>query len=105
MIRALLDIAPDRTDLLVASFTGLEDDELFWVVPVTGGAPRRLGDAAGFSAAWSPDGQTIAYTRGADLHTVQRDGNGPRHLLSAKEASKLDRVRWSPTGRILRFTI
>jgi Tol biopolymer transport system component/DNA-binding winged helix-turn-helix (wHTH) protein len=101
----VLDISPDHTDLLVASFTGLEDDDLFWVVPVTGGAPRRLDDAAGSSAAWSPDGQTIAYTRGVDLFTVHRDGNGPRRLLGAKGVSKLYRVRWSPAGRTLRFTV
>ena len=33
------------------------------MAPVTGSAPRRLGDAAGSSGAWSPDGRYIAFLR------------------------------------------
>jgi DNA-binding winged helix-turn-helix (wHTH) protein/Tol biopolymer transport system component len=100
----VFDISPDHTELLVASFSGLEPDETLWVVPVTGGAPRRLGNAAGSSGAWSPDGQTIAYTQRQDLYTVHRDGTAPRRLVSMS-GSLLRRVRWAPSGRTLRFTL
>ena len=103
----VFDISPDHTELLVASFAGLEEAEPLWIVPVTGGAPRRLGDALGSSAAWSPDGQTIAFTQGSDLYTVSRDGNTSRRLVStpAANGSAVARVRWSPSGQVLRFTI
>ncbi len=101
----VFDISPDHTELLVASFTGLEDEWPLWVIPVTGGSPRRLGDALGSSGAWSPDGQTVAYTRGSDLYTVNRDGNASRRLVSTPAPGGLTRLRWSPSGRMLRFTI
>jgi DNA-binding winged helix-turn-helix (wHTH) protein/Tol biopolymer transport system component len=99
----VFDISPDHTELLVGSTTSLGPIETLWVVPVTGGAPRRLGDAMGSSGAWSPDGQTIAYTLGPDLYTVRRDGSAPRRLGSIP-GTRLERVRWSPSGRTLRFT-
>jgi DNA-binding winged helix-turn-helix (wHTH) protein/Tol biopolymer transport system component len=101
----VLDISPDHTELLVASFTGFERDRPLWVVPVTGGAPRRLGDAVGATGAWSPDGKTIAYGRGADLDTVNRDGDESRRLVSTPATVGLSHVRWSPSGRTLRFTV
>ena len=101
----VLDISPDHTELLVASFTGLEDDRPLWVFPVTGGSPRRLGDVVGSSGAWSPDGQTVAYTRGSDLYTVNRDGNASRRLASLPASGELGHARWSPSGRMLRFTV
>jgi DNA-binding winged helix-turn-helix (wHTH) protein/Tol biopolymer transport system component len=102
----VLDISPDHTELLVASFTGFEGDEALWVAPVTGGAPRRLGDAVGSSGAWSPDGQTIAYCRGTELYAVRRDGNAAaRRIVGVPAAAQLQGVRWSPSGRTLRFTV
>jgi len=88
----------------VGSITGRESDEALWVVPVAGGSPRRLGDVAGSSAAWSPDGETIAYSRGSELDLVSVDGTNPRRLASVAAPALVERVRWSPTGRLLRFT-
>ncbi|HLW80324.1 MAG TPA: hypothetical protein VKU44_12080, partial [Terriglobia bacterium] len=98
----VFDISPDHTELLVASSQGLEDERPLWAFPVTGGSPRRLGDVLGSSGAWSPDGQTIAYTQGSGVYTVSRDGITSRRLVSA--SGGLASVRWSPSGQVLRFT-
>jgi Tol biopolymer transport system component len=100
----VFDISPDHTELLVGSITGRESDEALWVVPVAGGSPRRVGDVAGSSAAWSPNGETIAYSRGSELGLVSVDGTNPRRLASVAAPALVDRVRWSSTGRVLRFT-
>ncbi|MGO9271406.1 MAG: winged helix-turn-helix domain-containing protein [Terriglobia bacterium] len=101
----VFDISPDHTELLVASFIGLEQEEPLWIVPVTGGAPHRLGDVLAEGAAWSPDGQAIAYSRDSDLYVVNRDGNASRRLVGMPAPDELTGVRWSPSGRALRFTV
>jgi DNA-binding winged helix-turn-helix (wHTH) protein/Tol biopolymer transport system component len=101
----VFDVSPDHTELLVASFSGLEAVMPLWVAPVTGGSPRRLGDALGDSGAWSPDGKTVAYTSGSDLNLVNNDGTAPRRIVRMPAPSTLGDVRWSPSGRVLRFDV
>ena len=37
----ILDISPDRSNLLVASGSGPEVERAFWMVPTVGGSPRQ----------------------------------------------------------------
>jgi Tol biopolymer transport system component/predicted Ser/Thr protein kinase len=135
----LADISPDRTEFLMYrrldaegaltwrdSFT-LERLE-FWVAPLVGGSPRRLGDliathrdwlnsGTGFptprrygewpeqqsAAAWSPDGQQLVYARDMELHLARSDGTEIRKL--ATFAGYPFFVRWSPDGRRLRLSV
>jgi predicted Ser/Thr protein kinase len=53
---SLYDISPNRSELLVGAFTGLEREAPLWAVPIPAGVPRRLGDVLAHSATWSPDG-------------------------------------------------
>ncbi|MGB6200023.1 MAG: protein kinase, partial [Candidatus Acidiferrales bacterium] len=100
----LLDVSPDGSTLLVANEVG-ETSFIgpLWGVPVLGGSPQRLGDAVGQSAAWSPDGQTIAYANGHDLFLTKSDGSEPRKLASAP--GRVFNVAWSPDGRVIRFSV
>ena len=101
----VFDISPDHTELLVGTFVGLETAEPLWIVPVTGGPPHRVSDVLVGSAAWSPDGQSIAYSKDTDLYLINRDGSGWRQLAHMPAtAGALARPRWSPDGRALRFT-
>jgi serine/threonine protein kinase/Tol biopolymer transport system component len=100
----LLAVSPDGATLLVADEVGQTAfNGSLWEVPVLGGSPRRLGDAAGQGAAWSPDGQMIVYTDGHDLFLAKSDGSGPRKLFSAPDAAF--EPAWSPDGTVIRFRV
>jgi hypothetical protein len=126
------DISPDRTEYLMYRwYRGMEGGLVgleFWVAPLLGGSPRRLGDlfattrdslgsGNGFptprrlgdwarhqsAAAWSPDGQQLAYARDNELHLASRDGTEIRKLASLAGVPFF--VRWSPDGRHLRLSV
>ena len=70
-----------------------------WVMRSGGTGALKLGE--GDTAAWSPDGRTIAIGRPwEDLYTIRADGTG-RHRLT-----RLGEVRhpvWSPDGKRIAF--
>ncbi len=78
-----LDISPDHSQLLVASFVGTELADPFWIVPLPAGSPRRLGDITGHDATFSPDGRQLIYAKGKDLFLAKSDGSESRKLLTA----------------------
>jgi eukaryotic-like serine/threonine-protein kinase len=99
----LMDIAPDRSQLLVASFRGEERPLPLWTLPLPVGTPRRLGDAAAWDASWSSDQQYIVYSRATDLYVAKSDGTEARRLATV--SGVLYWPRWSPNGKIVRFTV
>jgi len=97
----LLDISPDRSELLVASFNFRNDPKLVWVLPLTGGSPHRLGDVITDSAKWSPDGTHIAFlAEDGTLCLVKRDGSDVRKLVN--NGGRVE--SWSPDGNLIRLT-
>ncbi|MGH9521061.1 MAG: winged helix-turn-helix domain-containing protein, partial [Terriglobales bacterium] len=101
----LLDISPSRDSLLVAGSQSETAPSAVWIVPLSGGPPRRVGNIESDSAKWSPDGKKIAFAaEGQDeisrLYTTSPDGHDAR--LLASEATTVD--SWSPDGRRIRFT-
>jgi Tol biopolymer transport system component len=101
----VLDISPDRSNLLVASGSGTEVERPFWVVPTVGGSPRRVGDVAGHAGAWSRDGSRIVFARGSALFLVASDGTDSRKLLDTPGIPYS--IRWAPAARadVLRFSM
>ncbi|MGC9947685.1 MAG: winged helix-turn-helix domain-containing protein [Bryobacteraceae bacterium] len=101
----ILDISPDRSNLLVASQSGSEVERTFWVVPTVGGSPRRVGDVAGHAGAWSRDGSRIVFARGSALFVVSSDGTDSRKLLDTPGVPYS--IRWAPPPRadVLRFSM
>jgi serine/threonine protein kinase/Tol biopolymer transport system component len=100
----LLAVSPDGATLLVADeggTTGLNGP--LWAVPVLGGSPRRLGEAVGQAATWSPDGQMLVYANGHDLFLAKGDGAEP-HKLESAPGRALDPA-WSPDGTVIRFSV
>jgi Tol biopolymer transport system component len=98
----LVDVSPDGSSFLVASFQGgLKKAYPLWSVRILGGSARHLADVV--DAAWSPDGNTVAYSTGeGDIHLIQSDGAEDRRLASI--GSLLTSLCWSPDGKTIRFT-
>jgi len=99
----VLDISPDRTNLLLGSFVASEPESPLWTFPTLGGSPRRLGDILCHDAAWGPDGKTILYANGQDLYLAGSDGSQPHKLASLPGVASW--TRWSADGKKIRFTL
>ncbi len=102
---AIADISPDRSKLLVTSFSALEffaGEMPLWILPIPGGPPRRLGDILAHGATWTPDGQKVVYANGQDIYLAKADGTEPRKLVSVN--GRPFWLRWSPDGSALRFS-
>ena len=96
------DISRTRSEVLLHTFVAGESEMPLWILPL-GGVPRRMGDVLGRDAAWSPNGERIAYAKGHELYVCKADGTETRKLLVAQ--SQVRWPRWSPDGRVLRFTL
>ena len=97
------DITPNHSALLLQTFDAAELEMPLWILPALGGAPRRLGAVRGRDAAWSPNGQMIAYAKGNELYVCNSDGTETRKLVAA--SGQVRWPRWSPRGGALRFTV
>jgi Ca2+-binding RTX toxin-like protein len=71
-----------------------------YVVDAAGGTPRRIAPTG--SAAWAPDGSTIAVGTANDLELVAPNGSGARVLVPNRSAVD---VVWSSDGRRIAFTV
>jgi Tol biopolymer transport system component/DNA-binding winged helix-turn-helix (wHTH) protein len=98
----IMDVSPDRSEFLVASFTERSGPFEFWTLPVVGGSPRRMSNMTGFGA-FSPDGQQIAYHNTDGIYLCSRAGSNAHRLVSLPHRSW--GVAWSPDGKTLRFTV
>ncbi len=76
-----------------------------WVVPTSGGAPRRFtfGKVKDRQPAWSPDGKFIAFVSHRDheegIYIIPADG-GEARKLAAMDGT-FDSLSWSPDGKSL----
>jgi Tol biopolymer transport system component len=99
---ALDNISPDRSELLVSSFTGSEVIQPMWIVPVLGGSPRRFVETPGGDAAWMPNGEHLL-AQGNQFLAFSSNGD-QRKLASLPDDLFIYWLRWSPDGKILRFS-
>jgi len=78
-----------------------------FLMPTVGGAPRPFIDRA-VHAAWSPDGQRVAYhggTPGDPTFISDRYGSNPRQIFIEKLGIHCHHHVWSPDGRYLYFVL
>jgi len=100
---SLGDLSPDGSRLLLRNHLTPVSEQPLWVVPAGGGSALRVANILAHDATWMPDGNGILYAAGNELFvTYLKDG------ASTSIASVPGRafwLRWSPDGRLLRFTI
>ncbi|HEU5351790.1 MAG TPA: protein kinase [Terracidiphilus sp.] len=98
-----LDVTEDGSKLLLVDGKGVPPVGSLWSLPVMGGSARRLNDVVGDTAAWSPDGNTLAFANGGDLYLADAEGSNPRKLFTVKRL--IADLSWSPDGRNLSFDL
>jgi Tol biopolymer transport system component len=99
--------SPDGRRIAFIRYVGDAYHLNLWVVPVSGGTPRRL--AAGLTRfapfLWSPRGQRLAYVRGKTLFVRNLTGRNGRNLVYENGADIVP-LAWSSDGRhLLYFTL
>ena len=100
-------LSPDAKQLAVSCASAAGGLHQVYLLAIDGdGAPRQLtrGEQASFFHAWSPDGKTVAFTRGsaahADLFTIPAAG-GPETRLTHDMIN--DGPVYSPDGQYIYF--
>jgi Tol biopolymer transport system component/DNA-binding winged helix-turn-helix (wHTH) protein len=101
---SLGDLSPDGSKLLLRNHLTPESEQPLWVVPVSGGSALRVANILAHDATWMPDGNGILYAAGNELFVtyLKDDGN---FTSIASLPGRAFWLRWSPDGRLLRFTI
>jgi DNA-binding winged helix-turn-helix (wHTH) protein/Tol biopolymer transport system component len=97
----LLDISPDGSNALVGTAEQNHVQNGIWIVPVLGGAAKRLVDGDG--GKFSPDGRSVVYSNlDGEIFTVHIDGSDKRKLATV--GARAFGFRWSPDGKVIRFS-
>jgi len=97
------DISSNGSHLLVATLAGTHYELPLWAQPIPTGSPRRIGDLMSAGAAtWSPDGESVLFSKPAALYIAKSDGSNVRLLATVTGTPQY--ARFSPDGRRIRFT-
>jgi len=98
----ILDYSPRRSEFLAGTYSMRWDNQMaLWALPVQGGALRRIADLHVIDAAFTPDGERIAYGTSDAIYLATPDGEGARKLVSVEVGPVA--LRWSADGKLLRF--
>jgi Tol biopolymer transport system component len=100
---SLNNISPDKTELVVGSFTGAELEQPLWAVPVVGGSPRRFADVPGEDGSWMPNGNLLVAHENK-LIEVSSGGTSRPFAEVPDMYFSAWWLRWSPDFGTLRFT-
>ena len=79
------------------------DSNEFWVQPLPAGTPRRVGNIKAFTADWTPDGSHVIYSYQHKIAIVNEDGSDPHTIAEIPGPAAW--FRYSPDGRLIRFSI
>lgn len=107
-------ISPDATQLAISDNTAdtksadgkPAHDSLVYVLPITGGEPRRITqNAPSYWHGWSPDGKTLAFVGQRngdfDIYTIPVTGGDETRRTTAKGLD--DGPEYSPDGQYIYF--
>ncbi|HEY1984606.1 MAG TPA: winged helix-turn-helix domain-containing protein [Terracidiphilus sp.] len=99
----LQDISPDASEMLLRRITTDAENESIWLMSSVGGPVHRVGDIHVLAAAYTADGRSITYSDGSNVYFCDKDGRNVRKFFSVN--GDVLRLRWSPHGDLLRFTL
>jgi Tol biopolymer transport system component/DNA-binding winged helix-turn-helix (wHTH) protein len=101
----LLHISPDGSILLAReAISGSGDNEgQVWLLPTNGSPARRLGNVEASSAAWSPAGRNIVFSKGGTVYLTDPEGSADQKIFDLPGI--VEWVRWAPDGRRLRVGV
>jgi TolB protein len=99
-------ISPDGTQVVISDQSQEEHRSLVYVVPVGGGAPRRITQKSpSYWHGWSPDGKTLAFVGERngdfDIYAIAAAGGEETQLTTAKGLD--DGSEYSPDGKYIYF--
>jgi len=105
---ARMQFSPDRTRVAVSVRSATDNDRSIWIYDVVRGVGTRFtfNPMPELLAAWSPDGQTLAFNSGVkgrlDVYRRRVESAGPDDLVYADETNK-SVTSWSPDGKYLLY--
>jgi TolB protein len=99
-------ISPDQSSLAISDQSQEDDRSLVYIVPIGGGAPRRITQKSpSYWHGWSPDGKTLAFVGQRnddfDIYTIPVTGGEETRLTTAKGLD--DGPEYSPDGKYIYF--
>jgi len=99
-------ISPKGTQLGISDNSQEDHKSLVYIVPVAGGAPRRITQKSpSYLHGWSPDGQTLAFVGERngdfDIYTISTSGGEETRLTTAKGLD--DGPEYTRDGRYIYF--
>ncbi|PYU53051.1 MAG: hypothetical protein DMG48_02075 [Acidobacteria bacterium] len=99
-------ISPDGTQLAISDNSQEEHRSLVYIVPISGGAPRRITQKSpSYWHGWSPDGKTLAFVGERngdfDIYAIPVAGGEEKQLTTAKGLD--DGPEYSPDGKYIYF--
>jgi Tol biopolymer transport system component/DNA-binding winged helix-turn-helix (wHTH) protein len=100
---SLGDISPDGSKLLLRSHLSPESEQPLWIVPTGGGSALRIANTVAHDATWMPNGRDILYAAGNQLLVAHLQDGTSTPFAALK--GRAFWMRWSPDGRLLRFTL
>ncbi|MGB7846259.1 MAG: hypothetical protein WBL63_11635 [Candidatus Acidiferrum sp.] len=99
-------ISPDGKELVISDQSQEEHNSLVYLLPITGGAPRRITkNAPSYWHGWSPDGKTLAFVGQRDgefdIYAISTAGGEEKRLTTAKGLD--DGPEYTPDGKYIYF--
>jgi TolB protein len=99
-------ISPDATELALSDNSQGDHQSLVYLVPITGGAPRRITEKSpSYWHGWSPDGKTLAFVGQRngefDIYSIPAAGGAETRLTTARGLD--DGPEYSPDGNHIYF--
>lgn len=102
-VNSLSSISRNGSRLLLRAEQSTESEQPLWIVPSSGGSGRRIPGVLAHDAVWMPDDNTILYSNGNSLFLIGTNEESPQEY--ARLPGRAFWLRWSPDGKVLRFTL